>query len=455
MSLLQKIFRICGHFLILGALTAPATASASDDITNRLRTVASEAYGGDRPGASLIVYRDGEVLLHEAFGLANLELGIAMTIDNRFRIASVTKQFTGALVMRLVEDGMLELDADIRTYLPDFADTGALITLRHLLGHTSGLYNYTNHDAYEAIENTDISLEQTRAYFESEPLDFPVGSRWAYSNSGYALTSLIIETVTGRDIDSLMAEFIFEPAGMTRSQFQLPGQIMAQSPNQYWHGEQGFHPARRAAISGHGDGEIYSTSGDLLLWYEALRDNRVLSASARRTLETSQTLPDGRDTRYGLGLFQGRVGSFDTLEHGGNVGGWRAYMIMVPEADAFIALLANSTDMNESIVAVELMKIALEIEDIAPTVMTPSSQDLQGFAGTYRHGPGDERRIRVEAGNLQSKRGGGNWYNLVAVGSGRFMFEGDPDTQIQFTETGLDVSYRYGMNHRAVRISPD
>ncbi|RED16302.1 serine hydrolase domain-containing protein [Parasphingopyxis lamellibrachiae] len=441
--------------LVLCWFVLPNAALAEEAAADRLRTIASEAYDGNRPGASVIVYRNGEILLHEAYGLANLELGVAMTTANRFRIASVTKQFTGATVMRLVEDGVLDLDANIRTYLPDFADKGDTITLRHLLGHTSGLYNYTNHDDYEAIAHTDISLQDTCAYFEDLPLDFPVGSEWSYSNSGYALTSLIIETVTGREFEDIVAERIFASAGMTQSQFQLAGQVMANSPNQYWHGENGFYPAQRAGISGHGDGEIYSTTGDLLQWYQALRDDRLFNAETRETFYASQILPDGRDTRYGLGLFHGRVGPYATYEHGGNVGGWRAYVIMVPEQDAFVALLANANDTDEGLIASRLMKAALGLENGASIEISLEQAALEGFVGTYRHGPGDVRRIRFEAGRIQSSRGGGNWHNLVPIGESRFMFQADPDTQIQFTDTGLNVSYRYGMDHEAVRIEEE
>lgn len=445
-----SLVRLTALALICFVLSGPTLADNAP--ADRLRTIAAAAYDGDRPGASVIVYRDGEILLHEAYGLASLELGVEMTTANRFRIASVTKQFTGATVMSLVEAGILDLDEDIRTYLPDFADKGETITLRHLLGHTSGLYNYTNHDDYEAIDHTDISLQATRTYFEDLPLDFPVGSQWSYSNSGYALTSLIIETVTGREFQDIVTERIFEPAGMTQSQFQLPGAVMANSPSQYWHGETGFYPAQRAAISGHGDGEIYSTTGDLLRWYQALSTDRLFSAETRRTFQDSPTLADGQDTRYGLGLFHGRIGPHASLEHGGNVGGWRAYVIMVPEEDVFVALLANSTDQNESIIATDLAKAALGLENSRPEAVTLDPRDLDSLTGTYRHGPGDERQIRVHETRLQSRRGGGDWYDLVPIGEDHFMFDDDPDTQIRFTENGLNVGYRYGMDHRAVRV---
>ncbi|WP_323762002.1 serine hydrolase domain-containing protein [Maricaulis sp.] len=452
-------------FVIVGAMIAAATvaavsASASDsDGTDRerLHDIAAQAYDGDRPGASILVFHDGEVLLHEAFGMASLELDVPMATDHRFRVASVTKQFTGAAVMRLVEDGVLDPDADIRTYLPDFPDHGATITLRHLLGHTSGLYNYTNHDDYEAISHTDIDLARTLTYFRDETLDFPVGTDWSYSNSGYALATLIIETVTGDTFANFVETRLFAPAGMSRSQLQRPHAVMAASPSTYWHNENGFYPAPHAGISGHGDGEIHATTGDLLAWYQALWSDRILSPAARQTFLSSQTLPDGRDTRYGMGLFHGRVGEYSTYEHGGNVGGWRAYVIMVPQTDTFVAVLANATDRDEGTIASNLVKAALGL-DLAGSSDTAVSLDVDSLArlaGLYRHGPGDERVIRVSDNRLQSRRGGGTWYDLTALTETTFAFAEDADTRITFTEDGLQVSYRYGMDHVATRVEED
>lgn len=449
------MIRLSIFFLALIGACSPldAPSDAQNEANDNLRERAAAAYGGDRPGASVIVYRDGEILLHEAFGMANLELDVPLSTNHRFRIASVTKQFTGAAVASLVEDGILDLDTDIRTYLPDFEDKGQIITLRHLLHHTSGLYNYTNNDDYEPLESTDISLQETRLYYEKAPLDFPPGSNWSYSNSGYALTSLIIETVTKREFEDVVAERLFVPAGMTGTQFQLRGSVMEASPSQYWRNEDNYYPAQRAGLSGHGDGEIYSTTGDLLRWYEALRDGDVLSAQARETLYASAVLPDGRDTRYGMGLFHGRIGEFATYEHGGNVGGWRAYMIMIPEADAFVAILANSTDQNESLVAADLIKAALGVDANEIVALDLNESSLEKFSGVYRHGPDDRRVIRIKGAKLQSRRGEGAWYNLIAIGENHFMFEDDPDTRIIFDDQGLRVTYRYGMDHLAIRVT--
>ncbi len=125
---------------------------------------------------------------------------------------------------------------------------------------------------------------------------------------------------------------------------------------------------------------------------------------------------------------------------------------MVPEANAFVAVLANATDRDEGLIASTLMKIALGIDLTGPAPINLSTKQMEQFIGVYEHNANDLRRIRLGENGLQSQRGGGNWYDLVPIADNRFMFASDPDTQITFTPDGLVVSYRYGADHIATRI---
>lgn len=437
------------------ALTCSSQAAADDvdDRTERLRAVAASHYAGvDRPGAAVLVYQDGEILLDKGFGMASLETDTPMTPQHRFRTASLTKQMSAALVLSLVEDGVLDLDADITTYLPDFNAHGRVFTLRQLLGHTAGLYNYTDHDDHEAIAHLNGSPEAARQFFENEPLYFEPMEGWFYSNSGYALAARIIEAVTGQSFAEAMQAHVFGPAGMTDSTLQQIGHVEERAATDYRRNADGFYQSAATGVWGQADGEVWSTTHDLLAWYGALRDNVLFSAALKQEMFSSQTLTDGRETLYGFGLTHGRIGDLATFEHGGSVDGWRAYLIMIPETDTLVALLANTNDVFENPVAAELALIATEQRLVMPEAIEVSRADMEALAGRYRHGPTDVRTISVGPSGLRSQRNQGAVYDLLPIAPDVYVFGDDPYTRIHFDDAGLRVSYRYGMDHSATRF---
>lgn len=419
---------------------------------SQLNAILEAAYPESAPGAAILVYKDGKVLLRKGYGLANVELNVPIEPKHRFRLASVTKQFTGIAVLKLVELGQLNLDADIRQYLPSFPDKGHKITLRQILGHTAGLANYTDNDDFEAAIHTNYNLSEIARYFQNEKLKFTPDQNWSYSNSGYALAAQIMEKVTGKEFTRLMDDLIFKPIGMNNSAFYDPTIIVKNTVTPYEKHAKTFSLASKIGTWGKADGGLYSTIDDMLKWYLALRDNKLVSEKSKRIAFSSNLLSNGEATKYGLGQFLGNIGDYKTIEHGGNVFGWNAYTIQVPSEDLFLVILSNQESGTVEQTALQVATASLGLSSLRPASTNITLATLNQLVGRYQHGPDDMRTITLVDGYLYSRRGTGEQYQLIPMGSHRFFFDDDPTTQIQFiNDKALRIQYRNSMDNIATR----
>lgn len=427
-------------------------AGTPTSTSHKIDSILKKVYPASDPGAAVLVYKDGKLLLRKGYGLANVELNVPVKPEHRFRLASVTKQFTAIALLKLVEQGKLDLDVDIHTYLPNFPDKGHKISLRQALGHTAGLANYTNNDEFEAASHVNYKIADIFKYFQNDILNFTPDTNWDYSNSGYALAAHIMEKVTGTEFTTLMDELILKPTDMTNSAFYNPDIIVSGTVTAYEkHGD--YSPALKVGTWGKADGELYSTVDDMLKWYLALRDNKIVSQQSKQISFTSNKLANGEETKYGLGQFLGRIGDYNTVEHGGNVSGWNAYTMVVPSEDLFVVILSNQESGVVGSAAVQVTALALGISSRRPTTLTLAPNALKAFIGRYQHAPDDVRVITLEDGTLYSRRGSGDKYKLVAMESNRFFFDDEPEIQIQFGEANeIRVQYRNSMDSVAQRL---
>jgi D-alanyl-D-alanine carboxypeptidase len=319
------------------APTAPASA-----LTVALDSVLRAAYPADQPGAAAIVVRDGQVLLRAGYGMADLEHGIAMRPEHIFRIGSITKQFTGAAVLMLAQEGRLTLDDPLTRFFPDWP-RGEAVTVRQLLGHTSGIRSYTGMSEWVPTRRTDLSLAELMSLFRDEPYDFEPGERWSYNNSGYILLGAIIEQVSGVTYADFVETRIFDRLGMSSSSFGNASRITPNRiPGYSRQGDEWVNSEFLSMTHPHAAGSLLSTVDDLARWDAAIARGDLLGEAGWRAAFTPVLLNDGRDTRYGAGWALGRIGSHVTVEHGGGINGFITNAIRVPEAGLFVAVLANS-----------------------------------------------------------------------------------------------------------------
>jgi CubicO group peptidase (beta-lactamase class C family) len=257
-------------------------------------------YTGDVPGAAVLVLRDGAPIVRAGYGLADLETGTPATPETNYRLASVTKQFTAASILLLAEDARLNLDDRVCKWLHLLPKAGAMVTVRHLLTHTSGLIDYedVNPEIFAAqLRDADVLrlLEtQDRTYFRP-------GIGYRYSNSGYALLALVVERASGQTFATFLSERIFQPLGMNNTVAYEDG-ISTVNNRAFGYTEEAGRwnrtdQSQTSAVLG--DGGIYSSIDDLAKWDAALYDGRLLSASSLQGAFTPATHTDDPEIEYG------------------------------------------------------------------------------------------------------------------------------------------------------------
>jgi CubicO group peptidase (beta-lactamase class C family) len=319
--------------LVLLAAGAGAPAAQSADVFDAV--VRPFAADGRFMGAALVA-RGDDVIFSKAYGSANLEWNVPNEPATKFRIGSITKQFTAALILLLEEDGKLTLQDPLSRHVADLPASWKDITLFHLLTHTSGIRNFTALPDYRIRQVQPSSAAETLERLRGEPLDFPPGSQFRYSNSGYLMLGHVIERVTGRPYAEVLQARILTSLGMTGSGYDSNVAIIAKRASGYTASPNGPENARFVHMTvPHAAGALYSTTGDLHRWVRGLFGGRVLSAASRQKMITPHL------NNYALGLTVRDLDGRRTIAHGGGINGFNAFLAYYPNAEITIAVLGN------------------------------------------------------------------------------------------------------------------
>lgn len=317
-------------------------------------------YTGERPGASVMVVRDGRPVFVKSYGLAVLDGRIPATPETNFRLASVTKQFTAMSVMLLIERGQLSLDHTLTDIFPGFPAYGAGVTVRHLLTHTSGLVAYE--DLMNPSDTRQVHDRDVLAMMASvDSTLFPPGSAYRYSNSGYAVLAMIVEKVSGQSFPEFLGENVFRPAGMERSVAFVEG--VNEVPNRafgYASEGDGFVFSDQSTTSAVlGDGGIYMSVADMFRWDQALYTEKLVSAAMLKQAFTSAVLTNGGQTGYGFGWSVGEYRGRRRVYHSGSTCGFRTAIHRYPEDRFSVIVLLNRRDAEPDDLAERLTDIFL------------------------------------------------------------------------------------------------
>jgi len=396
-----------------------AQSSGAPNLSAIRAIVEAPIKAGKVAGASVVVARQGQMILAESFGQADLELDVPMPADASFEIGSVTKQFTAAAVLLLAERGKLAIDEDLTKYLPDYPTHNQRITIRHLLTHTSGIKGYTELPEFGDLMPLRKSPETLLKLFADKPLDFAPGENLVYNNSAYFLLGLIIEKVSGQSYADFVKTNLFDKVGMPGSYYCSERAIR----RHHAHGYDTFANALvlKGAISHvwpFAAGSLCSTAADLTAWTSALHGGRVLSADSYRAMTTPATLNDGTKTRYGFGVSLVDIRGRRAISHGGGINGFLSEVEYYPDSGLSIVVLLNTAGPAGP------GDLARDIADaVLGKVSEPSntySGDLSAFTGTFE-GVGRGRptavTITVENGKLTMK-GTGPEPRVLAFRSG-------------------------------------
>jgi len=293
-------------------------------------------------GVTVGVMQDGKVIFNKGYGLANTSRNTAVTPTTLFAIGSVTKQFTCAIALQLEQEGRLSFDDRVSRYRADFGHAGE-ITLRDLGNHVSGYRDYYPLDFVDRPMAKEIREDDLLKQFTNKPLDFPPGTRYSYSNTGYLLLGSIAALVSRQPFDQLLQQRILTPLGMTMTRFEpargAPG--LAEGYTQY-----GLGPSEVAIPEGRGwigaAGGLWSTPEDLMKWDLALMDGKVLNAKSWKAMTTPRELKEGRSSAYGCGQQLRDRGPLLVLLHGGGVSGFGARNAMIPATRSAVVVMSNA-----------------------------------------------------------------------------------------------------------------
>jgi CubicO group peptidase (beta-lactamase class C family) len=386
LSLGQQGGRIPVRFALSAVLAVVCTAGTAQtashtEVKARLGQVAS-SYTADNAFMGTVLVVDGDqVLLDKGYGMAVLEWNISNTPDTKFRLGSVTKQFTAALVLLMQQDGKLNINDPVSKYLPDAPKAWEKITLAHLLGHTSGIPNFTSFEEFDAWAASAHTWDEEYAFFRDKPLDFEPGTKFSYSNSNFEVLGGILEKVSGKKYGELLRERIFDRLGMNDSGLDSDDLILPKRAEGYMPGPKGLRVARSESMSvPFSAGSIYSTTGDLLKWEHGLFEGKLLSADSLKAMTT----PGKGD--YGLGVMIHNEDGVNVVEHGGGIEGFNSNLIYVPDKRICVVVLANVNGAAPGQMGQQLLDVALG----KPVVLASerkaepiAKEELVKFVGVY------------------------------------------------------------------------
>lgn len=326
------------------ALPLAASAQLAPDTTRAIDAIVAKALEDkSAPSISIAVVKDGKLAYAQAYGMARIEPARRATPQMRYKIGSNTKQFVAAAMLLLVEDGKVSLDDKVARFLPDLTRANA-VTVRQLLAHTAGYQDDYPLDYLAPFMARPTTVDAILANWGRQPLAFEPGSRWEYSNTGYAIAGRIIEIASGQSLDAFIRTRITGKLGM-RSVVDTSALAWdAGDPQGYE--VAAFGPPRAAQAEGAywtwAAGNLAMTASDLARWDIALMHDTVLSAPSRKAMATENLLSTGTGTNYGFGLFvrlrpDGRL----RWDHGGEVAGFRSQNTLFPNDDMAIVVLTN------------------------------------------------------------------------------------------------------------------
>lgn len=440
--------KVLGVFLMATVLAVTGTAGAkqvsrAEDMTAALAREASDFFKEHKPGGVVLVKRGDEVLLRQAYGLADIEHGVAMRPDATLRLASVSKQFTAVAVLQLVQAGKLSLDATLRSLDPALEGPMAGVTVQQLLTHTSGIKNVSSIPASRAARREEADAVRLMAYFKDLPLDFAPGTRFRYSNSNYIVLTHLIQRLSGQTYAAYMQQAVFQPLGMQHTRYDNHLAVIAGRAHGYRRVQGELQNADFISMSQpQGAGGLVSTVDDLAIWHSALRDGTLLPASMLARAMVRTVLADGSSSPYGFGWIIGQVQDLPGVEHGGFINGFNSYVVQLKQPDVFATVLTNAEFLDPTHLTVRLAAIAAG-KPYAPAVAADGKHEA--WLGRYVFAGNAARVLSEVDGKLQLQPEGEDPVAVQLHADGRYYLDG-----------GLDyLSFTAGKNGRAAMTLHD
>jgi CubicO group peptidase (beta-lactamase class C family) len=366
---------------------------------------------------AVLVARGNDILLDKGYGFANLEWNIPDSPKTKFRLGSITKQFTAASILLLEERGKLSVNDSVKKYMPDAPAAWDKITIFNLLTHTSGIPSFTSFPDYAKLEPFQATPAELVARFRDKPLDFQPGEQWSYSNSGYVLLGYLIEKISGESYAHFVQDNIFKPLGMVDSGYDSNSAVIQNRASGYTMGQNGIVNAGYIDMTiPLSAGALYSTTEDLLRWEQGLFGRKLISPASLKKMTT----PFKNDYGFGLGIRA--VNGQEQIDHGGGIEGFNTKLAYYPAEKLTVVVLANLNGAAPEEIAADLHTIAEGRTVVLASerkVVKIDPKIFDGYVGSYQLAPNFILKITRE----------GDRFITQATGQGQVEIfpEGDHD----------------------------
>lgn len=379
---------------------------------------------------SVLIAKKGKILLSKGYGLANTTSTISNSPTTKFKLASVSKQFTAMAIMILQEKGKLNTEDKLTKYIPDYPN-GDKITIHHLLTHTSGIPNVTALPVFDSIKGNPHTLEQVIALTKNKPLEFEPGSKFNYSNSGYILLTYIIETASGKKYGDYLKETIFDPLGMKNSGLYPSNGILKNAAIGYTESNEGLVPAPYIDMTiPAGAGALYSTVEDLFLWDQALYTEKLVK---KETMEKIMTV---YKDNYAYGWMVTKYKDHKKFYHGGGIEGFNTVINRFTDDELCIIILKNVDNyqlFNPNKMATAIMfdeKFDLPVEH---KMITLDKSVYKKLVGDYELEPGFILSITTDGNSVFAQATGQDKNEIYPEAESRYFLK-VVDAQLEFNK---------------------
>jgi CubicO group peptidase (beta-lactamase class C family) len=319
-------------------------AQIPDSLKTKVDEFFKEHNNTSSPGCALAILQDGKMLYEKYYGMSNMEYNLAINAGSKFHIASVSKQFTAAAIIKLSLEGKLSLDDDIRKYIPEVPDFGSKITFNHLLHHTSGLRDQWEMISLSGWRNNDLITETDILDMvkRQKGLNFKPGDEFLYSNTGFTVLAVAVKKITGVPLKDYVDSVFFKPLGMNNTHFQSDhSAIIPNRTSAYVKDEKGNWRIEIPVFDNYGATALFTTARDLAKWDEAFYQRKIFSNDFVQAMYKPGILNDGTEQIYASGLMLEKYKGYDIIEHGGSDAGYKSFVLRIPEKHFSVIMLMN------------------------------------------------------------------------------------------------------------------
>lgn len=408
-----------------------------DSLSKKVDAIFAEYDKTNSPGCALAILKDGKIIYKRGYGMSNMEYNIAITPTSIFHIASISKQFTAAAIVRLSLEGKLSLDEDIRKYLPEVPDFGHKITFKNLIHHTSGIRDQWDLQWLAGWRNDDLITEKDilDLLIKQKTLNFLPGDEYAYCNTGYTLTAIAVKRITGISLRDYADSVFFKPLGMINTHFHSDhAEITPNRTSAYIKDEQGKLKISIPVFDNYGATSLFTTVEDLAKWDENFYTKQIGGEGFINLMQKTDELNNKTPQNYASGLIVSNYKGYKTVGHRGADAGYRSNIIRFPDEHFSVVIFANMASISPSLLSYKVADLFLKDKSIPQPMFKVNSKIVKGWTGDYF----EMRTQSLQKLTYQNEKLSMGTTELIATGNATFNIPNSSST-LTFTGDSLNA----------------